>query len=262
MQQQPMQQFQQNGQQPMMFAPNMFNMPGMNNFPMMFNGMNMGMNPMAGLMNLQNMGNMSWRPNQRLNTIINQQNGNTSKIPYLKYQPRPEEMVAQRNAIDMTTFLKPKARKVDPQESSELLSKQLNMLTKAEAAAAPGPAANTAIPIDDPFGLSPAKRHRGFGASAKPFNEDGSMEVGEFRKNWRCTWCLLSGKYTPTLRKGPMGGKVSFDTNLCLNAEFVLTRINPNFQFLLQTLCNACGIWYTKHGSLPQDRFREHEHTV
>ncbi|KAJ3218343.1 hypothetical protein HK099_005097 [Clydaea vesicula] len=62
--------------------------------------------------------------------------------------------------------------------------------------------------------------HRGFGASARVFNNDGSLDVGEFRKNWRCSWCLLSGKFTPTLRKGPLGSK---------------------------TLCNACGIWYSKH---------------
>lgn len=78
---------------------------------------------------------------------------------------------------------------------------------------------------------SPPKVHRGFGASAQRFNADGSLQVGEFREKWRCSWCLLSGKFTPTLRKGPMGSK---------------------------TLCNACGIWYGKHGSLPADRYQEH----
>jgi hypothetical protein len=55
---------------------------------------------------------------------------------------------------------------------------------------------------------SPPKRHRGFGASANRFNESGMIAVGEFREKWRCSWCLLSGKFTPTLRKGPMGSKV------------------------------------------------------
>ena len=82
-----------------------------------------------------------------------------------------------------------------------------------------------------PPAKSPPKRHRGFGASANRFNEDGSLDVGEFRAKWRCAWCLLSGKFTPTLRRGPMGSK---------------------------TLCNACGIWYGKHGSLPKDRYHEH----
>lgn len=59
-----------------------------------------------------------------------------------------------------------------------------------------------------PESMSPPKNHRGFGASANKFNEDGSVEVGEFRSKWRCTWCLLSGKFTPTLRRGPMGSKV------------------------------------------------------
>ncbi|KAJ3123534.1 Snf5- protein 1 [Nowakowskiella sp. JEL0407] len=79
--------------------------------------------------------------------------------------------------------------------------------------------------------VSPIKKHRGFGASAVPFNYDGSVDVGEFRQKWRCGWCCLSGAFTPTLRKGPLGSK---------------------------TLCNACGIWYSKHGSLPEDRYHEH----
>lgn len=82
-----------------------------------------------------------------------------------------------------------------------------------------------------PPATSPPKRHRGFGASANRFNESGSLDLGEFRAKWRCAWCLLSGKFTPTLRKGPMGSR---------------------------TLCNACGIWYGKHGNLPADRYQEH----
>ena len=82
-----------------------------------------------------------------------------------------------------------------------------------------------------PVSKSPPKRHRGFGASANRFNEAGELNVGEFRETWRCSWCLLSGKFTPTLRKGPNGSK---------------------------TLCNSCGIWYGKHGSLPKERYHEH----
>lgn len=77
--------------------------------------------------------------------------------------------------------------------------------------------------------------HRGFGASAKVFNEEGDFEMSEWRKNWRCSWCLLSGKFTPTLRKGPLGGK---------------------------TLCNSCGIWYGKHKTMPKERFQENINTV
>ena len=62
---------------------------------------------------------------------------------------------------------------------------------------------------DLPQSTSPPKNHRGFGASAQKFNSDGTLDVGEFRSKWRCSWCLLSGKFTPTLRKGPMGGKVA-----------------------------------------------------
>ncbi|KAJ3051257.1 hypothetical protein HK097_007755 [Rhizophlyctis rosea] len=79
------------------------------------------------------------------------------------------------------------------------------------------------------------RKHRGFGASANLFNADGSVDVGEFRRNWRCSWCCLSGKYTPTLRKGPLGPK---------------------------SVCNACGIWYSKHGVLPEERYQEHVDTV
>ncbi|KAI3661001.1 hypothetical protein MP638_004777 [Amoeboaphelidium occidentale] len=73
--------------------------------------------------------------------------------------------------------------------------------------------------------------HRGFGASKGQFNIDGSVPVSEERKKWACLWCFLSGKYTPTLRKGPTGAR---------------------------TLCNSCGIWYGKHNSLPLSRFQEH----
>ncbi|KND02979.1 uncharacterized protein SPPG_02054 [Spizellomyces punctatus DAOM BR117] len=55
----------------------------------------------------------------------------------------------------------------------------------------------------------------------------------DFRASWRCLWCGLSGMYTPTLRRGPKGK---------------------------HTLCNACGIWFSKHGAMPQERFQEHMH--
>jgi hypothetical protein len=59
-----------------------------------------------------------------------------------------------------------------------------------------------------PPSSSPPKKHRGFGASANKFNQDGSLDLGEFRMKWRCSWCLLGGKFTPVLRRGPMGSKV------------------------------------------------------
>ena len=70
-----------------------------------------------------------------------------------------------------------------------------------------------------PAAKSPPKKHRGFGARAQRFNEDGSLDVGEFRSKWRCTWCLLSGKFTPTLRRGPMGSKVNL---ICKNGVSLL----------------------------------------
>ncbi|TPX69760.1 hypothetical protein SpCBS45565_g02193 [Spizellomyces sp. 'palustris'] len=79
--------------------------------------------------------------------------------------------------------------------------------------------------------VAPPQNHRGFGASARQYNMDGSAYVSEFRRTWRCRWCLCSGQYTPALRKGPLGAK---------------------------TLCNACGMWYNRHGYLPKDRYREH----
>ncbi|KAI3645914.1 hypothetical protein MP228_008842 [Amoeboaphelidium protococcarum] len=120
------------------------------------------------------------------------QGASTSKVPYRNYKPTPEE--------------------------EALVLKKMEETIKQNA-------------LLGQLGSSPPKGHRGFGASAQKFNADGSLEVGEFRSKWRCSWCLLSGKFTPTLRKGPGGSK---------------------------TLCNACGIWYGKHGSLPQDRYHEH----
>ncbi|KAI8910719.1 hypothetical protein DFJ77DRAFT_470824 [Powellomyces hirtus] len=86
-------------------------------------------------------------------------------------------------------------------------------------------------PAESSTSPPPPTTHRGFGASARQYNCDGSASVSEFRLKWRCRWCLCSGKYTPALRKGPLGAK---------------------------TLCNACGMWYNRHGYLPKDRYREH----
>jgi hypothetical protein len=79
-------------------------------------------------------------------------------------------------------------------DEEEAILKKLEETTKVKALVPP---------------KSPPKVHRGFGASAQRFNQDGSLDVGEFRSKWRCAWCLLSGKFTPTLRRGPMGSKVS-----------------------------------------------------
>lgn len=88
------------------------------------------------------------------------------------------------------------------------------------------------LPLPDviPEQVAPPANHRGFGASAKPFNHDGSVEMSESRKRWRCQWCYCSGRFTPALRKGPCGSK---------------------------SLCNSCGMWYSRHGYLPDERYRE-----
>lgn len=59
----------------------------------------------------------------------------------------------------------------------------------------------------------------------------------EFKKNWKCSWCSLSGLYTPTLRRGPLGNRVSYiinniyryilyDNNLNLNNIYIYIYIN------------------------------------
>ena len=85
-------------------------------------------------------------------------------------------------------------------ESAALLARQLEMIQSS-------PPGHASSEEHTPAGQT-SRRHRGFGASARPFNEDGAIEFGDHRKNWRCTWCFLSGRYTPTLRKGPLGSKV------------------------------------------------------
>ncbi|KAJ1558816.1 hypothetical protein HK096_003146 [Nowakowskiella sp. JEL0078] len=46
-------------------------------------------------------------------------------------------------------------------------------------------------------------------------------------KSWKCAWCFIPGGSTPTKRRGPEGPK---------------------------TLCNACGLCFSKKGMLPADR--------
>jgi hypothetical protein len=53
----------------------------------------------------------------------------------------------------------------------------------------------------------------------------------DFRVAWRCTWCLIGGMATPRIRSGPLG---------------------PS------TACDACGIWYSRYGILPQERYQQH----
>lgn len=92
------------------------------------------------------------------------------------------------------------------------------------------PESSTTVSINAP---PVPKIHRGFGASGHIYNKDLKANITDFKKNWKCSWCSLSGLYTPTLRRGPLGHR---------------------------TLCNACGLWYAKHKTLPQDRYHEHEH--
>ncbi|KAI9203395.1 uncharacterized protein BJ171DRAFT_623613, partial [Polychytrium aggregatum] len=149
----------------------------------------------------------------------------------------------QHNHMSSASQKKEKRKQRDPPIiDTELVAKQVELMQQsADLLNNPGGGEliNTAngniIDLSDSRGISPPKKHRGFGASANMFNADGSIDVGEFRLVWRCSWCLLSGRYTPTLRKGPLGSK---------------------------TLCNACGIWYSKHGSLPQDRYQENADCV
>ncbi|KAI9102538.1 hypothetical protein DFS34DRAFT_397850 [Phlyctochytrium arcticum] len=129
---------------------------------------------------------------------------------------QPSSLTSIASSLPTTTKSKKDWRSknaVDP----EVLKSQIDQMLNAP----PDPPAKAALP--------PA--HRGFGASARQYNLDGSASVSEYRRNWRCRWCLCSGKFTPALRKGPLGAK---------------------------TLCNACGMWYNRHGYLPKDRYREH----
>eukprot|EP00835_Amoeboradix_gromovi_P002735 NODE_161_length_16629_cov_0.427344.p2 type:complete len:451 gc:universal NODE_161_length_16629_cov_0.427344:5043-3691(-) len=69
------------------------------------------------------------------------------------------------------------------------------------------------------------KYHRGFGASARVFNIDGTKQVSEFRKSWKCNWCLLSGLFTPTMRKGPHGPRT-----LCNVLVYLFRRVGYSGQ--------------------------------
>eukprot|EP00834_Sanchytrium_tribonematis_P003189 NODE_116_length_18347_cov_2.280962.p5 type:complete len:364 gc:universal NODE_116_length_18347_cov_2.280962:2557-1466(-) len=79
------------------------------------------------------------------------------------------------------------------------------------------------------------KHHRGFGASARVFNFDGREQVSEFRQSWKCNWCLLSGIFTPVMRRGPNGPRT-----LC-NVIFNLFRLVEYFG-QRKTLCLKKGI--------------------
>ncbi len=46
---------------------------------------------------------------------------------------------------------------------------------------------------------------------------------------WRCSWCLIQGQYTPTIRRGPLG---------------------------LRTVCQSCGVEYERKGVLPFERYQ------
>ncbi|KAI8835565.1 hypothetical protein BC829DRAFT_61296 [Chytridium lagenaria] len=122
---------------------------------------------------------------------------------------------------------KPKVVARQADEAREMLERQMDMMTRGlDEFMHPTEEAVKLALERRPLTKDLGKKHRGFGASANVYNQDGSIDVGEFRRKWHCSWCLLSGKYTPTLRKGPLGSK---------------------------TLCNACGIWFGKHGTLPEE---------
>ncbi|TPX33070.1 hypothetical protein SmJEL517_g03898 [Synchytrium microbalum] len=180
-------------------------------------------------------------------------NMNGSLPPQLLHMPMNPYTMSQQASIHDAALMQqqshsqhhqqlgpPKPKKSNKRASpipvdTELLARQLVLLTASNNGHGHGgqSSGGSATPSPTKFDAdgAPLKKHRGFGASAQMFNADGSIEVGEFRKNWKCSWCFLSGKFTPTLRKGPLGSK---------------------------TLCNACGIWFSKHGSLPQERYHEH----
>ncbi|KAJ3005019.1 Chromatin structure remodeling complex protein sfh1 [Thoreauomyces humboldtii] len=133
-------------------------------------------------------------------------------------QQRGSPMMTQQQMLSQPGKAKKDWRSKNP-PNPQLLNTQIHQMLNSLP-----PAAESTSP-------PPPSTHRGFGASARQYNCDGSASVSEFRLKWRCRWCLCSGKYTPALRKGPLGAK---------------------------TLCNACGMWYNRHGFLPQERYREH----
>ena len=170
------------------------------------------------------------------------QAGQGSRVTHKNYQPTPEEinmfrlynpsfnpaLAMQNQQGGYQDHPQGVARKQSvPKIDTELVSKQIELMRNGSVSPVRSPT-KSVISADGEH--APPRVHRGFGASATVFNATGHIEVGgmstlfsrrlmcvEFRKNWRCSWCLLSGKFTPTLRKGPLGTK---------------------------TLCNACGIWY------------------
>jgi hypothetical protein len=172
----------------------------------------------------------------------------SKKVAYKNYHPTENDLKNQENYV--YKFAPPDASNASPQvtpgrlgslkktvadvvpSDPELLAKQLDRMKNTPLPLSNIPLKRPVEEIEERLDSSPVKKHRGFGASAQMYNADNSIDVGEFRTHWRCSWCLLSGKYTPTLRRGPLGGK---------------------------SLCNACGIWYAKNGTLPESRFHEHQ---
>ncbi|KAJ3222249.1 Snf5- protein 1 [Clydaea vesicula] len=149
---------------------------------------------------------------QKTKKKSNSSSNNIQKKPNMTVEPDPALLAAQIKLINTNRRLIENCNNSKNLQSSD---GSQNLKRKLES---------------HPNAFNSVKKHRGFGASAKMFNEDCSMDFSESRKNWKCDWCLLSGVFTPTLRKGPLGAK---------------------------TLCNACGIWFVKRGSLPPERYQE-----
>lgn len=125
----------------------------------------------------------------------------------------------EKDKSEGTNGQKAKRVKVLTADDHQLLAQQVKKLMEP-------------LPNNLPEQTHPPIHGRGFGASAKPFNADNSLTatLSSERLSWRCRWCYCSGKFTPALRKGPTGAK---------------------------TLCNSCGMWYARRGTLPVERWRE-----
>ena len=85
----------------------------------------------------------------------------------------------------------------------------------------------------------------------------GQASIGAFNREyrlvdvdtWRCTHCNLTARDTPIIRKGPLGAHV--------RAQCFLPPLPSNFFFLSvpkQTLCNACGLYFSTKNVLPANR--------
>ncbi|KAF2842129.1 SNF5-domain-containing protein [Patellaria atrata CBS 101060] len=87
--------------------------------------------------------------------------------------------------------------------------------------------------------LSPSGRDTpdtGFGG------QGGGLQEWE-RQNWRCAHCKVWGSAVWAVRDGPSGARVSWDL------LFWLCGICADF--LMQTLCNNCGLLYERDKKLP-----------